>query len=311
MSKGLAGHSDADVAIHALVDAILGASAAGDIGSISRPATRSGKAQAPTGSWRMRIEAPPAGYAIGNVDLTIVCEAPKIGPHREAMRARLATILGVDIGAVSVKATTTEKLGPWAAAKASPRRPWSASSLLRMIPMRFAPIFVAAALARSARPWRRHSKLRASLRSRRHRSLAMPCPVSLRERPSAAIPACRPNPSSRPTVPALAQALRRAEGLKPGPRRRLRSLTISKGKDDASKMFAQLPDSSLREMVDVVLEGMITQEIPVGECSKIDNFVRLLAPLPPENTAELVVMMVGLATADKPAKPGKLALCKG
>ncbi len=54
---------------------------------------------------------PQAGYAIGNVDVTIICEAPKIGPHREAMRARLAEILGVDAALVSVKATTTEKLG--------------------------------------------------------------------------------------------------------------------------------------------------------------------------------------------------------
>ena len=52
-----------------------------------------------------------AGYAIGNVDVTLICEAPKIGPHREAMRARLAEIMGVPIGAVSVKATTSEKLG--------------------------------------------------------------------------------------------------------------------------------------------------------------------------------------------------------
>lgn len=88
-------------------------------------------------------------------------------------------------------------------------------------------------------------------------------------------------------------------------------LTISKGKDDASKVFGQLSDSSLREMLDVVLEGMVAQEIPVTDCGKVDNFVRLLAPLPAENTAELVVMMVGLATEDKPAKPGKLALCKG
>jgi hypothetical protein len=71
-----------------------------------------------------------------------------------------------------------------------------------------------------------------------------------------------------------------------------------------------MPDSSLREMVDVVLEGMITQEIPVGECSKIDNFVRLLAPLPPENTAELVALLVSMGTANK-VKPGKLAVCKG
>lgn len=87
-------------------------------------------------------------------------------------------------------------------------------------------------------------------------------------------------------------------------------LAMSKGKDDATKVFSQLSDDSLREMLDVVLEGMVAQEIPVGECGKIDNFVRLLAPLPPENTAELVALMVGLASNSKPAKAGKLAICK-
>lgn len=109
---------------------------------------------------------------------------------------------------------------------------------------------------------------------------------------------------------ALAQryATRKAETW---PAAKAAFLAMSKGKDEASKVFTQLPDSSLREMVDVVLEGMIAQEIPVEDCSKIDNFVRLLAPLPPENTAELVVLMIGMATAKKVTKPGKLAICRG
>jgi 2-C-methyl-D-erythritol 4-phosphate cytidylyltransferase/2-C-methyl-D-erythritol 2,4-cyclodiphosphate synthase len=112
-SHGLSGHSDADVAIHALVDAILGAVADGDIGSHFPPSDPQWRGASSDRFLAHAVErAALAGYAIGNVDLTIVCEAPKIGPHREAMRARLATILGVDIGAVSVKATTTERLGP-------------------------------------------------------------------------------------------------------------------------------------------------------------------------------------------------------
>lgn len=112
-SHGLAGHSDADVAIHALVDAILGAVADGDIGAHFPPSDPqwSGASSDLFLAHAVR-RAGLAGYAIGNVDLTIVCEAPKIGPHRDAMRARLATILGVDIAMVSVKATTTERLGP-------------------------------------------------------------------------------------------------------------------------------------------------------------------------------------------------------
>jgi len=112
-SHGLSGHSDADVAIHALVDAILGAVAQGDIGIHFPPSDPQWRgASSDQFLVHAVLLAGQTGYALGNVDLTIVCEAPKIGPHREAMRARLASILGVDIGVVSVKATTTEGLGP-------------------------------------------------------------------------------------------------------------------------------------------------------------------------------------------------------
>jgi 2-C-methyl-D-erythritol 4-phosphate cytidylyltransferase / 2-C-methyl-D-erythritol 2,4-cyclodiphosphate synthase len=110
--KGLSGHSDADVAIHALVDAILGAIGAGDIGSHFPPSDPQWKgansAQFLAHAAKLAGEA---GYRIGNLDLTIICEAPKIGPHRDAMRVRLGEILGLDASAVSVKATTTERLG--------------------------------------------------------------------------------------------------------------------------------------------------------------------------------------------------------
>jgi len=110
--SGLSGHSDADVAIHALVDAILGAVANGDIGSHFPPSDPQWKGAS---SDRFLVHAAKlageAGYRIGNVDVTIICEAPKIGPHRPAMRARLAELLGTSVEAVSVKATTTEKLG--------------------------------------------------------------------------------------------------------------------------------------------------------------------------------------------------------
>ena len=111
-TKGLSGHSDADVAIHALVDALLGAVAAGDIGDHFPPSDPQWKGAA---SDRFLAHAAAlvaqSGHAIANVDVTIICEAPRIGPHKAAMRARLAAILGIDIGLVSVKATTTERLG--------------------------------------------------------------------------------------------------------------------------------------------------------------------------------------------------------
>ena len=111
-SQGLSGHSDADVAIHALVDALLGAIGQGDIGQHFPPSDQQWRGAS---SDRFLVHAAglvaEAGYAVGNADVTIICEAPRIGPHRDAMRARLAELLGVDIGAVSVKATTTERLG--------------------------------------------------------------------------------------------------------------------------------------------------------------------------------------------------------
>ncbi|HEX4848419.1 MAG TPA: bifunctional 2-C-methyl-D-erythritol 4-phosphate cytidylyltransferase/2-C-methyl-D-erythritol 2,4-cyclodiphosphate synthase [Novosphingobium sp.] len=110
--RGLAGHSDADVAIHALVDAILGAIGSGDIGSHFPPSDPQWKGASSDRFLAHAVSlAAEAGYRIGNVDVTIICEAPKIGPHREAMRARLAGLLGTGTDAVSVKATTTERLG--------------------------------------------------------------------------------------------------------------------------------------------------------------------------------------------------------
>ena len=111
-AKGLSGHSDADVAIHALVDALLGAVALGDIGDHFPPSDPQWKGAS---SDRFLAHAAhlarEAGYEIANVDVTIICEAPKIGPHKSAMREALARILGIDLAAVSVKATTTERLG--------------------------------------------------------------------------------------------------------------------------------------------------------------------------------------------------------
>jgi 2-C-methyl-D-erythritol 4-phosphate cytidylyltransferase/2-C-methyl-D-erythritol 2,4-cyclodiphosphate synthase len=110
--KGLAGHSDADVGLHAVVDAILGACALGDIGQHFPPSDPQWKS-APSAKFVAHAVALAAesGLRIGNVDLTLICEAPRIGPHREAMRGKLAELLGVDTSQVSVKATTTERLG--------------------------------------------------------------------------------------------------------------------------------------------------------------------------------------------------------
>ena len=110
--RALIGHSDADVALHAVTDAVFGAIADGDIGS-HFPPTNSQWRGASSDQFlayaceRMRER----GFELSNIDLTIVCEKPKIGPYRDAMRARLAEIAQIDLSCVSVKATTTERLG--------------------------------------------------------------------------------------------------------------------------------------------------------------------------------------------------------
>jgi 2-C-methyl-D-erythritol 4-phosphate cytidylyltransferase/2-C-methyl-D-erythritol 2,4-cyclodiphosphate synthase len=110
--RGLLGHSDADVGLHAIVDAILGAVAAGDIGQHFPPSDPRWKGASSDKFILHAVAlAEEAGYRVGNVDVTLICEAPKIGPHREAMRGKLAAMLNVDLALVSVKATTTERLG--------------------------------------------------------------------------------------------------------------------------------------------------------------------------------------------------------
>jgi 2-C-methyl-D-erythritol 4-phosphate cytidylyltransferase/2-C-methyl-D-erythritol 2,4-cyclodiphosphate synthase len=110
--KGLAGHSDADVALHAVTDAILGALGAGDIGDHFPPSNpKWGGAPSAVFVEHARDLVEQAGGRIEHVDVTIVCEAPRIGPYRDAMRTRLAALLRLSTGRISIKATTTERLG--------------------------------------------------------------------------------------------------------------------------------------------------------------------------------------------------------
>jgi 2-C-methyl-D-erythritol 2,4-cyclodiphosphate synthase len=110
--RGLTGHSDADVLTHAIMDALLGAAALGDIGdhfpdSDERWRDADSIVLLATVCELVRAE----GFAIANLDSTVVCQAPRLGPWREAMRARLAAAAGLELGAVSVKFTTNEGMG--------------------------------------------------------------------------------------------------------------------------------------------------------------------------------------------------------
>lgn len=132
-TQALTGHSDADVGLHALVDSILGALADGDIGSHFPPNDPQWKGASSDRFLTFAVERVKArGGIIAHLDLTIVCEAPKIGPHRDALRVSIARLAGIDVGRVAVKATTSERLGFTgrgegiaAYATATVRLPWS------------------------------------------------------------------------------------------------------------------------------------------------------------------------------------------
>jgi 2-C-methyl-D-erythritol 2,4-cyclodiphosphate synthase len=118
-THGLLGHSDADALCHAITDALFGAAALGDIGfhfPDTDPQYRGSDSLALLAEAARRVRG--AGWAIGNVDSTIVAQAPKMAPHILAMRQRIATALGIAIEQVSVKAKTAEKMGPVGAGEA-------------------------------------------------------------------------------------------------------------------------------------------------------------------------------------------------
>jgi 2-C-methyl-D-erythritol 4-phosphate cytidylyltransferase/2-C-methyl-D-erythritol 2,4-cyclodiphosphate synthase len=135
-TRGFLAHSDGDVGLHALVDAILGALADGDIGSHFPPSDAKWKGASSDQFLKYAIErVTQRGGRIGNLEVTMICERPKIGPLRDTMRARVAEISGVDISRVAVKATTSERLGFTgreegiaATASATIRLPWDDKS---------------------------------------------------------------------------------------------------------------------------------------------------------------------------------------
>src|SRR6478672_11812703 len=132
-SRGFLAHSDGDVGLHALVDAILGALADGDIGSHFPPSDPKWKGASSDQFLKYAVDRVTARSGrIAHLDVTLICERPKVGPHRDAMRARIAEITGLNLSRVAVKATTSERLGFTgreegiaAMASATIRLPWS------------------------------------------------------------------------------------------------------------------------------------------------------------------------------------------
>ena len=111
-ARGILAHSDGDVVLHALCDAILGALALGDIGRHFPPSDDRWKG-ADSRAFVRHCDGliRERGWRVGNCDITVICERPRVGPHAQAMREAIASDLGIDVDAVSVKATTTETLG--------------------------------------------------------------------------------------------------------------------------------------------------------------------------------------------------------
>lgn len=111
-THGLVGHSDADVAMHTVTDAIYGALASGDIGQHFPPSDPQWKGAASSIFLAHAVDlARNMGFEISNIDCTLICETPKIGPHAPVMREKMARLMGLDVTRVSVKATTSERLG--------------------------------------------------------------------------------------------------------------------------------------------------------------------------------------------------------
>ena len=110
--RGVESTSDGDVALHALIDALLGAAALGDIGEMFPSSDARWEGASSVELLRLAYSrVVEAGYTVGNIDITIICQKVRIAPHRDVMRKKVAQVLSVDIGAVSVKATTTDGLG--------------------------------------------------------------------------------------------------------------------------------------------------------------------------------------------------------
>jgi 2-C-methyl-D-erythritol 4-phosphate cytidylyltransferase/2-C-methyl-D-erythritol 2,4-cyclodiphosphate synthase len=132
-TRGVTGHSDADVALHAIVDAILGALADGDIGHHFPPSDMRWRGASSDQFLKFAVDrVTQRGGRVAHIDVTIVCEMPRVGPHRDAMRARIAEIAGIAVERVAIKATTSEKMGFTgrgegiaAMATATVRLPWT------------------------------------------------------------------------------------------------------------------------------------------------------------------------------------------
>ena len=294
--RGLSGHSDADVALHALTDALLGTIAAGDIGTHFPPSDRAWK-----GAASHQCLTPAAGVIaarggkVSFVDLTLICEEPKIGPYRAAMQARIADLLGLTPDRVSIKATTTERLGftgrGSCAGAAASRRVKAALALL-----------LAAAPAQLPRP---------CLTAPEAQAVALVAlPEILRETGVACAAALPPaSLLRRSSSPLLTRYDAEADRAWPAARAALVKLSDSSAEALLGSQFAR---GVLTSLVAPVIVGRIAPRA----CGTVARLVPALEPLPPRNAADVVVTTLQYLAGQKP-QPGRpnpaaaLPLCSG
>ena len=311
-THGLAGHSDADVALHAITDAVLGAIGDGDIGTHFPPSDPQWKGARSAQFLEHAVKlAASQGYAMGNVDLTIICEAPKIGPHRPAMRNEVARITGLEESAVSIKATTTEKTWIY-----RPRRRHRCTGRRIVICTgdRFMKtrIFAATLAASSLLSAQGVAAQQACVESDDLAdtvTYAMPMLYDAVQAPCSASFADSRFMSTEADA-FVDQFRQRQDAAWPGTLRLLkvfvtRDAAKEGGGDPMLAALEQMSPEALRPLVDVIIGQMVNdelaKEIKGNTCADIAEAMELLAPLPPENIALLTAFIARQADLDQPS----------
>ena len=274
--RGLSGHSDADVALHALTDALLGTIAAGDIGTHFPPTDPQ---WAGVASHRFLTHAAALiaakGGQIAFVDLTIICEAPRIGPHRAAMQARIAELLALSPERVSIKATTTERLGFTGRGEGIAAQ---ASATVRLPGVR---AVAAVALMLASTPASAQQPCLSSVEAESLAAVALP-EILRQTGVVCAAQLSATSPLRRRASPLLKRYDAEADRAWPAARAAIVKLSNPTAE-------ALLVSAYARPLLAALVAPLIVGRIAARDCDTIDRLVTLLEPLPPRNTAGVIV----------------------
>ncbi len=305
-THGLAGHSDADVALHAITDAVLGAIGAGDIGQHFSPSdARWAGASSDRFLRHARALADEAGYETGNVDVTIICEAPKIGPHRDAMRASIASILDIPADRVSVKGHDDRRTG----ADRQARRYRGASdgsvdeegsTMTRTLSTKLAA--AAAALSTAALPTTLSAQ-ECVAQSDVADAVVFAVPIAvktLRTKCGGTLSSDGFLMSGSDTMVAAFE--QQATAAWPGALRLISTFAGKDGGADAiAESLATLDAENAGNLLGVLLPGMVMKDFDMQDCGKIERGLELLAPLPPENLGGIAAFLAEMSKVKNPS----------